>query len=102
MSTVSDSVATVALPALLNVKQVAAYLGLHRVTVLQFAREGKLPGLKIGRGWRFRADEIRDWLETQRQQSDFPPNIPDRPPLDRHPATSGSGRLLGGGCAAPH
>jgi len=54
------------LPELLNVKQVAAYLQLHEVTVLNFARQGKLPGFKVGRAWRFRADDIRAWLEAQR------------------------------------
>jgi excisionase family DNA binding protein len=58
------------LPELLNVTQVAAYLGLHRVTVLEFARRGKLPGLKVGREWRFRAEDIRAWLEEQRKAGD--------------------------------
>lgn len=56
----------VELPALLDVKQVAEYLGLHRVTVVEFARLGKLPAFKVGREWRFRADEIREWLDAQR------------------------------------
>jgi excisionase family DNA binding protein len=55
------------LPELLDVKQVASYLRLHEVTVLSFAREGKLPGFKVGREWRFRADDIKRWLEQQGQ-----------------------------------
>jgi excisionase family DNA binding protein len=51
-----------ALPELLDVKQVASYLKLHEVTVLNFARQGKLPGFKVGREWRFRADDIMAWL----------------------------------------
>lgn len=62
--------ASVELPKLLNVKQVAAYLQLHEVTVLSFARQGKLPGFKVGREWRFRADDIRAWLEEQRRGSE--------------------------------
>lgn len=58
------------LPELLDVKQVASYLKLHEVTVLAFAREGKLPGFKVGREWRFRADDIRGWLEQRRQGDD--------------------------------
>ncbi len=50
----------------MDAKQVAAYLHLHEVTVLNFARQGKLPGYKVGRVWRFRTDEIRAWLEAQR------------------------------------
>jgi len=57
------------LPELLDVKQVAAYLRLHEVTVLSFARQGKLPGFKVGREWRFRAEDIRAWLEAKAQGS---------------------------------
>jgi excisionase family DNA binding protein len=55
----------VVLPALMDVKEVSAYLGLHRVTVVEFARLGKLPAFKVGREWRFRADAIREWLDRQ-------------------------------------
>ena len=60
------------LPELLDVKQVASYLKLHEVTVLNFARKGKLPGFKVGREWRFRADDIRAWVEgRERGEDDF-------------------------------
>ncbi len=55
------------LPELLDAKQVAAYLKLHEVTVLNFARQGKLPGFKVGRQWRFRAEDIRAWLEAKQE-----------------------------------
>ena len=55
------------LPELLTAKQVAAYLKLHEVTVLSFARKGKLPGFKVGREWRFRADDIRAWLAAREE-----------------------------------
>ena len=64
----------VTLPALLDVKQVAEYLGLHRVTVVDFARTGRLPAFKVGREWRFRADEIREWMDSQRRD----PVVDDR------------------------
>ncbi|MFB3880057.1 MAG: helix-turn-helix domain-containing protein [Armatimonadota bacterium] len=55
------------LPELLDAKQVAAYLKLHEVTVLRFARQGKLPGFKVGRKWRFRASEIRSLADTEQR-----------------------------------
>lgn len=55
------------LSELLGVPQVAAYLGLHRVTVTEFAREGKLPAFKVGREWRFRITDIEAWVEERRQ-----------------------------------
>ena len=65
MSTIEEQTAS-GLPELLDVNQVATYLGLHPGTVVQFARRGALPGFKVGREWRFRADDIRAWLEEQR------------------------------------
>ncbi len=53
------------LPELLDAKQVATYLKLNEVTVVRFARRGRLPGFKVGREWRFRADDIRAWVERQ-------------------------------------
>jgi excisionase family DNA binding protein len=61
---------TKTLPELLNVKQVAKYLQLHEVTVLNFARQGRLPAFKVGREWRFREDEIRKWLEIRSESTE--------------------------------
>ena len=60
MARVSDK-----LPRLLDAEEVAHYLGLHQVTVSRFARQGKLPGFKVGREWRFRAADIKAWVEAQ-------------------------------------
>ena len=67
----SDRQTVQPLPELLNVVQVAEYLGLHRATVVAFARRGKLPAFKVGREWRFRADEIKAWLDLQRRGRDL-------------------------------
>jgi excisionase family DNA binding protein len=66
----ADKQAVQGLPELLAVSEVAAYLGLHRATVVDFARRGKLPAFKVGREWRFRADDIRAWLEQQSRGRD--------------------------------
>lgn len=58
------------LPELLTAKEVAAYLKLHEVTVVSFARKGKLPGFKVGREWRFRAEDIQAWLEAREARRD--------------------------------
>jgi excisionase family DNA binding protein len=55
------------LPKLMDAKQVAEYLKLHEVTVVAYARRGKLPGFKVGREWRFREKDIRAWVEGERQ-----------------------------------
>src|SRR4029077_2043161 len=39
---------------LLNVREVAKLFGINHSTLLRMARSGHLPGVKIGRLWRFR------------------------------------------------
>lgn len=47
-----------------TVDEIAADLQVHRITVYRMLKAGKLPGFKVGRVWRFRADEVRDWIEN--------------------------------------
>ncbi len=43
-------------------KEVAAKLKLSEKTVLDYLRERKLPGFKIGKHWRIRASELETLL----------------------------------------
>ncbi len=43
---------------LLNPAQVADRLRLHPKTVVRMARDGRLPAVKIGTGWRFHPDRL--------------------------------------------
>lgn len=52
------------LPPVLTTEQAAALLGLSPYTVREFAREGKIPGRKVGQTWRFSRDGLIRWLET--------------------------------------
>jgi len=47
---------------LLNVRQVAKLFGLNHAMLLRMARSGQLPGVKIGKLWRFRVSELNSWL----------------------------------------
>ena len=38
---------------------VAEFLDIHQQTVSRMAQRGELPGVKIGRAWRFRPEDIR-------------------------------------------
>ena len=51
---------------LLTLPQVAKMLGLAERTIYVWSQEGKLPAFKLGTAWRYRADEIDKWVETQR------------------------------------
>ncbi len=47
---------------ILTIHDVAQYLRLSEATVYQMARDGLIPGLRLGRTWRFRQEMIDDWL----------------------------------------
>ena len=64
---------TVDMEKLLSVNDVAEMLGLHPQTVRDFAGDGKLPGIKVGKAWRFKPSEIEAYLERQRSSVYTPP-----------------------------
>ena len=47
----------------LTINELARYLKLSKSTLYKLAQEGKIPGQKIGRHWRFRKASIDRWLE---------------------------------------
>lgn len=50
---------------IITVEELAALLGVHRITVYRHLKESKLPGFKIGRVWRFNREEISSWIAQQ-------------------------------------
>lgn len=46
----------------LDVEDVAALMDLNTETVRRLAREGKLPGRKVGGAWRFSKPALLAWL----------------------------------------
>jgi excisionase family DNA binding protein len=50
---------------LLTPDDVAALLGITRPLVIKKAAQGKLPGIKLGKAWRFRPSTIDAWLAEQ-------------------------------------
>jgi len=48
----------------LSVDEIAAYLGIKRDTVYRWIGERNLPGHKIGRLWKFRKEDIDDWVKS--------------------------------------
>ena len=55
---------------LLRAEQVRQMLGVDRSTVYRMAENGRLPAMKIGRQWRFPADQIGRLLHTERDNSE--------------------------------
>lgn len=51
---------------ILTVKEVADYLKLAEKTAYRLAAEGKLPGFKVGGSWRFKKDDLQQWIEQKK------------------------------------
>jgi excisionase family DNA binding protein len=51
---------------ILTLKEVADYLKLAEKTAYRLAAEGKLPGFKVGGSWRFKKEDILQWIEDKK------------------------------------
>jgi excisionase family DNA binding protein len=49
----------------MTVEEVAKYLQLHTQTVSRMAQRGELPGVKVGRHWRFKKETLDTFLDEQ-------------------------------------
>ncbi len=53
---------------ILTLKEVANYLKLAEKTAYRLAADGKLPGFKVGGSWRFKREDILQWIEEQKEK----------------------------------
>ncbi len=49
---------------IIDSREASEVLQIHEETVRRLAREGKLPGFKVGGGWRFSRAALRDWMSS--------------------------------------
>lgn len=63
---------------MLTVKEVAAWFGVHPMTIYRKAKRGELPAIKFGKSWLFPEDALKGWIAERmpsknvRQQSSPP------------------------------
>ena len=50
----------------MTVREVANYLNVDEKTVYRLAQKGDLPGFKVAGTWRFKRDDIDQWIEDQK------------------------------------
>lgn len=50
---------------IITVRELAAYLKITEKTAYRLAAEGKIPGFKVGGAWRFRQNEIENWIKAE-------------------------------------
>lgn len=46
----------------LSVDEIGEYLGLKRDTVYKWIAESGMPGHRVGRFWKFKKDEVDEWV----------------------------------------
>jgi excisionase family DNA binding protein len=51
---------------IMTVKDVASYLKLNERTVYRMATSAKIPAFKVGTSWRFKREDIEEWIEEQK------------------------------------
>jgi len=66
------------MPTVMDTKELAAYLRLNPYTVVKKAEKGELPAFKIGRNWRFRSDDIDNWMRGELEKVNSFPQKVDR------------------------
>ncbi|NLF92391.1 MAG: helix-turn-helix domain-containing protein [Oligosphaeraceae bacterium] len=47
----------------MSIGELAEYLKISRSTLYKLVQEGRLPGQKLGKRWRFHKNAIDDWLK---------------------------------------
>jgi excisionase family DNA binding protein len=50
---------------ILTIDELAKYLKVGKTTLYRLAQDGKIPGQKVGKHWRFNRDSIDRWLEKR-------------------------------------
>jgi len=53
-----DNYLEIVMKEILDLKEVAEYLGLNKRTVYNLVRKGEIPGAKIGRQWRVKKESL--------------------------------------------
>ncbi len=48
----------------LSVDEIAAHLGIKRETVYPWINNKNMPAHKVGRLWKFKKDEVDNWIRT--------------------------------------
>jgi len=51
----------------LTIKQIAEYLQVNEKTIYTLVREGDLPAFKVRGQWRFKKEDIENWIEENKE-----------------------------------
>lgn len=51
---------------IMTIGELSKYLKIAKSTLYKLSREGRLPGQKVGRHWRFRKETIDKWISNSK------------------------------------
>ena len=54
---------------IITIRDLAVYLKTAEKTLYRLAAEGSIPGFKVGGSWRFRREEIDNWIRKQEREA---------------------------------
>lgn len=53
----------------MTIDELAAYVKISKSTLYKLVQNGKVPGQKIGKHWRFRREAIDRWLDAESNET---------------------------------
>ena len=63
---------------IMTTNEIAEYLKLHPITIIKYAREGKIPATRIGRVWRYDKELVDRWIAQAENYSEKDKDIQRR------------------------
>ena len=55
----------------LTLREVSEYLRVSRVTIYRLIKRKDLPAFCVGRSWRFKIEDLHNWIETGSPQEEL-------------------------------
>ncbi len=56
-------------PEILTLPELAEYIRVSKSSLYHYSRDGKIPGRKIGRHWRYHKSAIDAWVKNEKPKS---------------------------------
>ena len=57
---------------IMTIEEVAEYLRVSERTVYDWAQKGDLPGGKLGTTWRFKREDVENWVDSRLSKKSAP------------------------------